>query len=268
VIHPPGYQRCLHAETRLTIGAVGRRPACASPSALVENSTVTQQTSEGRFAGKRALVTMADRYTGPAVIGLLAREGATIVADTDAHLTFDGPQAAVDAGGSIDVLVVNLVARWRPSPPTETSDEHWLAMFDTLVHPTMRFVRAVLPQMIERRAGKIIVVTSAAPLRPTLGADAYVAARSAQNAYVKNVGAAVAHHNVQINAIAQAYVESVDAFQRDTWSTDSMQRQLRHVPAGRIAEAWEQAELVGFLASEASNFIGGQVLPFAGGWVT
>jgi NAD(P)-dependent dehydrogenase (short-subunit alcohol dehydrogenase family) len=71
-----------------------------------------------------------------------------------------------------------------------------------------------------------------------------------------------------VNAIAQAYVESVDAFQRDTWETDAMQRQLRQVPARRIAEAWEQAELVAFLASPASDFVCGQVLPYAGGWAT
>ena len=141
-------------------------------------------------------------------------------------------------------------------------------MFDALVHPTMRFVRAALPQMIERRAGKIIVVTSAAPLRATPQSDAYSAARAAQNAYVQTVGADVARHNVQINAIAQAYVESVDAFQRDTWESDALQRQLRHVPARRIAEAWEQAELVTFLASRSSDFIGGQIVPYAGGWAT
>ena len=82
------------------------------------------------------------------------------------------------------------------------------------------------------------------------------------------VGADVARHNVQVNAIAQAYVESVDAFQRATWDSDTLQRQLRHVPAGRIAEAWEQAELVTFLASPSSDFIAGQVIPYAGGWVT
>ncbi len=141
-------------------------------------------------------------------------------------------------------------------------------MFDALVHPTMRFVRAVLPQMIERRSGKIIVVTSAAPLRPTPKSDAYSAARGAQNAYVRAVGADVARHNVQVNAIGQAYVESVDAFQRETWDTEGMQRQLRHVPVGRIAESWEQAELVTFLASGSSDFFAGQVIPFAGGWVT
>jgi 2-keto-3-deoxy-L-fuconate dehydrogenase len=214
----------------------------------------------GRLDGRHALVTMADRYTGPAVIDRFRAEGATVIEDTDSHLRPDGPQAAVDAAGPLDILVVNLVARWRPAPPTETTDERWLAMFDVLVHPTMRFVRAVLPHMIARRSGKIIVVTSAAPLRATPQSDAYSAARAAQNAYVQAVGADVARHNVQVNAIAQAYVESVDAFQRSTWDSESIQRQLRHVPAGRIAESWEQAELVTFLASRSSDFIAGQIV--------
>jgi 2-keto-3-deoxy-L-fuconate dehydrogenase len=214
------------------------------------------------------VVTMADRYTGPAVIERFEAEGAIVIADTEGHRDATGPQAVIDAAGRVDILVINLVARWRPAPATETSDERWLAMFDRLVHPTMRFVRAVLPQMIERRAGKIIVVTSAAPLRATPHSDAYSTARGAQNAYVQAVGADVARHNVQLNAIAQAYVESIDAFQRDTWGSEPLQRQLRHVPTGRIAEAWEQAELVSFLASPSSDFIAGQVLPYAGGWVT
>jgi 2-keto-3-deoxy-L-fuconate dehydrogenase len=211
---------------------------------------------------------MADRYTGPAVIERFEAEGATVIADAEGHRDATGPQAVIDAAGHVDILVVNLVARWRPGPPTETTDARWLAMFDALVHPTMRFVRAVLPQMIERRAGKIIVVTSAAPLRATPRSDAYSSARGAQHAYVRTVGADVARHNVQINAIAQAYVESVDAFQRETWDSEPLQRQLRHVPVGRIAEAWEQAELVAFLASPSSDFIAGQVIPYAGGWVT
>lgn len=162
---------------------------------------------------------MADRYTGPAVTERFEAEGPTVISDIDSHLSAEGPAAAIAAAGQVDILVVNLVARWRPAPPTETTDERWLAMFDTLVHPTRRFARAALPQMIERRAGKLIVVTSAAPLRATPQSDAYSAARGAQNAYVPAVGADVARHNVQLNAIAQAYVERVDAFQRDTWDT-------------------------------------------------
>jgi 2-keto-3-deoxy-L-fuconate dehydrogenase len=159
---------------------------------------------------------MADRYTGPAVIERFQAEGATVVAGTDSHLTSDGPAVAIAAAGHVDVLVVNLVARWRPAPPTDTTDERWLAMFDVLVHPTMRFVRAVLPQMIDRRAGKIIVVTSAAPLRATPQSDAYSAARGAQDAHVQAVGADVARHGVQINARDQFQVT-----QRSPGSTDS-----------------------------------------------
>jgi 2-keto-3-deoxy-L-fuconate dehydrogenase len=245
-----------------------QRSALPVSSWAAENADVDGPAPTGRLRGRRAVVTMADRYTGPAVIERFEAEGATVVADVDGHRDPAGPGAAIDAAGHVDVLVVNHVARWRPAPPTETSDERWLAMFDALVHPTMRFVRAVLPQMIERRAGKIIVVTSAAPLRATPHSDAYSAARGAQHAYVQAVGADVARHNVQINAVAQAYVESVDAFQRDTWESETLQRQLRHVPVGRIARSWEQAELVSFLASSSSDFIAGQVIPYAGGWVT
>jgi len=209
---------------------------------------------------------MADRYTGPAVVEMFRAGGATVTADTESHRDPEGPGRAVAAAGDLDVLVVNLIARWRPGPPTETTDETWLRIFDRLVHPTMRFVRAALPPMIRRGSGKIIVVTSAAPLRTMTGGDAYAAARAAQNAYVRNVGADVAQHGVQVNAIAQAFVESVDAFQRHTWETEGLQRQLRQVPARRVATAEEQAEFVAFLASPASDFLCGQVLPYAGGW--
>jgi 2-keto-3-deoxy-L-fuconate dehydrogenase len=222
----------------------------------------------GRLRGRRAVVTMADRYTGPAVIERLTAEGAEVVADTGRYEDPTEPERVIAQAGHVDVLVVNLIKQWRPTPATDVTDDNWLAMFDALVHPLMRFVRAVLPQMIERGSGKIIAVTSAAPLKPVPRSSAYSSARGAQNAYIRSVGAEVARHNVQLNAIAQAYVESVDAFQRDTWETESMQRQLRHVPARRIAESWEQAELVAFLASESSNFITGQVIPYAGGWVT
>ena len=53
----------------------------------------------GRLRGLRALVTMADRYTGPAVIERLEAEGAFVIGDVDGHRTANGPQGAVDAAG-------------------------------------------------------------------------------------------------------------------------------------------------------------------------
>ena len=225
--------------------------------------------SSGRFQGVRVLVTSARAYMGPAIVERFEGEGGEVIADNGRYLEdAREPARIVAAAGRVDVLIINLAPdRLGSGPAQDVSETQWRAMFAGMVDPTMRFTKAVLPQMIERRQGKIIAVTSAAPLRGAPGASAYTAARGAQHAYVRAVGAEVAEHNVQINAIGQNFVYG-------GYPADAMERPrirdmvLRDVPARRIAEGWEQAELVLFLASQNSNFISGQVVPFAGGWVT
>ena len=173
---------------------------------------MTDGSGSGRFAGKRVLITGADVYMGPAICERFALEGATVTADRGKYLDDPLEPAAIVAGaGQIDVLVVNLFAAESFDTVTfelavDATEAQWQNMFDRMVHPTMRFVKAVLPQMIERQAGKIIVVTSALPLRMIEMVSSYTAARGAQNAYVRAAGAEVARHNVQINAICQNYV--------------------------------------------------------------
>ena len=75
------------------------------------------------------------------------------------------------------------------------------------VDPLHRLCRAVLPQMIERRAGKILVIGSASALRGMKRTSTYSAARGAQLAYVQALGVEVATHGVQVNAIAQHFVD-------------------------------------------------------------
>lgn len=220
-------------------------------------------------AGRRVLVTSADLYMGPAITERFRGEGAEVITDFGRYVDdVNEPAAVVAAAGHIDILIVNLLLEMRVRySPQDVDEAHWLRMFDGLVHPTMRFVKAVLPQMIERNAGKIIAVTSAAPLRAVEGLSSYTAARGAQNAYVRSAGAEVARFNIQFNAIAQNFVYGgypADAMD-DPAIRDAV---LRDVPARRLAEGWEQAELALFLASQNSNFISGQVVPFAGGWVT
>ena len=178
----------------------------------------------------------------------------------------------VAAAGRVDILVINLFPAldldgFSFELAVEASDAEWHKMFNSIVHPTMRFARAVLPQMIERRAGKIIAVTSAVPLRALSSCSSYAAARGAQNAYVLAAGAEVAQHNVQINAIGQNFVYG--GYPPDAMDRPAIRESvMRDVPARRLSEGWEQAELVMFLASDRSNFICGQVIPYAGGWVT
>lgn len=219
--------------------------------------------------GSRVLVTSADSYMGPAITDLFRAEGAQVVADRRDLLPADAPADAVEGAGEIDVLVANLATPPRPGPAAEILDADWQALFDHLVHPLMRLVRAALPQMLGRGSGKVVAVTSAAPLRGIAGASAYAAARGAQNAFVRSVGLEVAGRGVQVNAIAQNYVKN-NVYYSDEMLADGdlVARMERAVPAGRLAEGWESAELALFLASDRSNFLVGQVIPFAGGWTT
>lgn len=86
-----------------------------------------------RLAGRRALVTLADRYTGPAVAERFRAEGATVVADTGRYSEANEPGEVVAAAGRIDILVVNLIAKVTLAPAMDTTDEQWTTTFDTLV---------------------------------------------------------------------------------------------------------------------------------------
>lgn len=224
-----------------------------------------------RLQGRRVLITNADTYMGPAIRELFEKEGAAVTANT-ADLSAPGAcEAAVESAGEVDVLVANLAEReglgWHLADRID--DDDWQAFLDDLARPLMRLTRAVLPQMIERRAGKIVAVTSAAPLRGIPKASAYCAARGAQNAFVRAAGLEVARHNVQINAIAQNYVENPTYYTDEMLADEELvKRMLKVIPARRLAKGWETAELALFLASDHSNFIVGQVVPFAGGWTT
>jgi 2-keto-3-deoxy-L-fuconate dehydrogenase len=222
----------------------------------------------GRLEKHRVLVTQADAYMGPAICALFRDEGATVVADSS-DLTQPGAcERAIAQGGDLDVLVANLAHPPQLATVDQIADADWFMLFDRMVHPLMRLVRAATPPMIARRRGKIVAVTSAAPLRAIPRASAYSAARGAQNAFVRAAGAELAPHNVQLNAIAQNYIHNDTYYPQSVLETERFQQHLRqNVPARRVGAGWESAELALFLASNKSDFMCGQVVPFAGGWV-
>jgi NAD(P)-dependent dehydrogenase (short-subunit alcohol dehydrogenase family) len=146
-------------------------------------------------------------------------------------------------------------------------DDHtWHLMFDKMVHPLHRLCRAVLPQMYERRRGKIVVFGSATGLKALEGVSAYSAARSAQVGYVRTVGAEAARNNVQINLIAQNFVDNPAYFPPEMIQSDAFKALITQVPAGRLATGREDALFALFLASNESDFFVGQSIPFSGGW--
>jgi 2-keto-3-deoxy-L-fuconate dehydrogenase len=224
--------------------------------------------SDQILLGKRVLVTHADAFMGPVLCEVFASHGATVIPSSDPLVSADAPGAIVAVAGHVDILVANLAIPAPTTAATEVTDEEWNDTFSALVHPLPRLFRAVLPSMIERRSGKILVMGSASALRGMKRTSTYSAARGAQLAYVQAVGVEVAPHNVQVNAIAQNFVDNPTYFPPDVQSNPRFQERLkREVPLGRLVGAREDAEFAAYLCSEPASCFVGQVFPVCGGWV-
>lgn len=217
--------------------------------------------------GLRILVTQADVFMGPALCQTLQSHGAQVLADTQTL----SDQACVDRmvqnHGHIDVLLVNLAIPAPSTPVGQVTEDEWQLVFDAMVHPLPRLVKAVLPQMRERGHGKIVVMGSASALRGIKRASSYSAARGAQLAYVQAVGVELAPFNIQVNAIAQNFVDNPTYFPAQVQSDPRfIERLKREVPLGRLVKAQEDAEFAAYLCSKNADCFVGQVFPVSGGW--
>lgn len=220
------------------------------------------------LAGKRILVTQAGEFMGPELCKVLAAHGATVIADTQDLSPIGASAAVVAAAGQVDVLIANLAIGAPTTDALSVSEEEWREVFAALVDPLPRLCRAALPAMIARGAGKILVMGSASALRGIKRTSTYCAARGAQVSYVQAVGLEVAAHNVQVNLIAQNFVENPTYFPAEVQADPRFQARLkREVPLGRLVGAREDAEFAAYLCSDAANCFVGQVFPVCGGWV-
>ena len=221
-----------------------------------------------RLDGKRVLLTQANDFMGPALAEIFTEAGAEVIADPrpldqDPAL----PAALVREAGRVDVLLIHLAL---PAPRTaagEISDAEWRRVFAHLVDPLPRLVSAVLPQMIERQRGRILVMGSAAALRGQKRTGSYSAARGAQLAYVQSVALELVRHGIQLNAIAQNFVANPTYYPPAVQADPRFQERLqREVPLGRLVSAEEDARFAAYLCSDAAACFVGQVFPVSGGW--
>lgn len=222
-----------------------------------------------RLDGKRVLLTQSDDFMGPALAEVFRDSGAEVIADPRALDQDPGlPAAIVREAGRVDVLLIHLALPAPSTPVGEISDAEWRTVFAHLVDPMPRLVSAVLPQMLERRSGRILVMGSAAALRGQKRTGSYSAARGAQLAYVQSVALELVQHGIQINAIAQNFVANPTYYGPDVQANPRFQERLkREVPLGRLVSAEEDARFAAYLCSDAAACFVGQVFPVSGGWV-
>jgi 2-keto-3-deoxy-L-fuconate dehydrogenase len=220
------------------------------------------------LAGQRVLLTQADTFMGPVLAEVFSRQGATVIADT--RPLADDPAAAAAAvadASPVDVLLVHLAV---PAPATAAQhigEAEWRQVFSHMVDPMPRLVAAVLPQMLARRAGRILLMGSAAALRGQKRAGSYSAARGAQLAYMQSVALELAPQGIQFNAIAQNFVQNPTYFPPHVMANPRLHERLqRDVPLGRLVTGEEDALFAAYLCSPAAACFVGQVFPVAGGW--
>jgi 2-keto-3-deoxy-L-fuconate dehydrogenase len=221
-----------------------------------------------RLDGLRVLLTQCDDFMGPALTEVFQRQGATVFGDPR-PLADDPalPATIVQAAGPVDVLLLHLSLPAPSTPAADIGDAEWRDVFAHLVDPMPRLVAAVLPQMVRRGRGRILLMGSAAALRGQKRTGSYSAARGAQLAYMQAVALELAPQGIQFNAIAQNFVDNPTYSGPEVQANPRFQDRLkRDVPLGRLVSAEEDALFAAYLCSAAAGCFVGQVFPVSGGW--
>ncbi len=170
--------------------------------------------------------------------------------------------------GRIDILVNNSGASWGASPE-EYPLEGWQKVMETNMTGVFLFSQIAGRVMIKHKSGNIINIASIMGIVGTekemVDAIAYSASKGAVIAFTKDLAAKWARHNIRVNAIAPGWFSS----DMTNWLLHNHpQKFLSHIPMGRCGEGEDLKGAVVYLASEASKYVTGAILPVDGGYLS
>jgi len=244
------------------------------------------------LTGKVALVTGARRGIGLAMAQALARAGADIIGVSaqigHASIVQEVVQgqgrrfcarrcdlsnreetkrlaAEVLADGEVDILVNN-AGTIKRSPAVEHSDDYWDHVLEVDLTAPFVLSRALARPMLQRGYGKIIFTASLLSFQGGINVPSYTAAKSGMVGLTKALSNEWSAQGINVNAIAPGYIatDNTQALQDDP---DRSAAILDRIPAGRWGRADDLGGATVFLASSASDYVNGIVLPVDGGWL-
>lgn len=166
--------------------------------------------------------------------------------------------------GKIDVLVCNAASNPYYGPLANIEDEQFRKILDNNVIANHWLINFTVPQMIERKDGAIIIVSSIGGLRGSPVIGAYNISKAADFQLARNLAVEYGRNNVRVNCIAPGLIRT--DFARALWENpDTLKRVTSTTPLGRIGEPDEIAGAAVFLASQAGSFVTGQAIVVDGG---
>lgn len=246
------------------------------------------------LSGKTALVTGCKRGIGKAMALALAEAGADIIGvSASLELTGSSVEKEVSALGKkfkaytcdfkdrkdlyrfiqevkadfpvVDILVNNAGNILR-KPAAEHPDEFWDEIIEINLSAPFVLAREFGKEMVSRGAGKIIFTASLLTFQGGINVPGYASSKAGIGSLTKALANEWASSGVNVNAIAPGYIatDNTTALRQDADRNTSI---LSRIPAGRWGDADDLKGITIFLASAASDYVSGTIIPVDGGWM-
>ena len=245
------------------------------------------------LTGRGALVTGSSRGIGKAIAETLAALGANVIISSRKQQACDqvaseinargagratsipaniGTKADIErlvagareALGAIDILVCNAASNPYYGPMAGISDGQFEKILRNNLLSSHWLSALVSPEMIERRSGSIIFISSIGGLRGSPVIGAYNVSKAADFQLARNLATEYGPYGIRVNCIAPGLIRT--DFARALWEDEAnLVKALTGTPLGRIGEPDDVAGAAAFLASDASRYITGQTLIVDGG---
>ena len=246
------------------------------------------------MTGKVAVITGSTRGIGRAIAERMAEHGAKVVISSRKADVCDkvakeindkfgkGTAVAIPANisskenlqnlvdesnsafGKIDVLVCNAASNPYYGPLAGISDDQFRKILENNIVANNWLISMVVPQMIERKDGSIIIVSSIGGLKGSTILGAYAISKAADMQLARNLACEYGPHNIRVNCIAPGVIKT--DFARALWDNpENFKAATARAPLLRIGVPDEIAGAAVFLGSKAGEFMTGQTMVIDGG---